>query len=305
MSNDKNIKNLSDYLDTLRVKPGSKIMLKDDYSTKADKALITKEEAEALLRESIITLSELQEKLYAHNRYSVLIVLQAMDASGKDSMIKHVYSGLNPQGVKVTSFKEPSREELDHDYLWRHHKALPGRGEIAIFNRSHYENVLITRVHPEYILGEHLPGVQNVKDITKTFWEERYKQINSFEKLLAANGTVILKFFLYLSKEEQKKRFLERIEKKSKNWKFSAQDVEERKHWDKYMEAYEDMLNATSAEHAPWHVLPADNKWFTRLAMGVILDRELQKLDIDYPSLPENQQLELENIKARLLAEEE
>jgi PPK2 family polyphosphate:nucleotide phosphotransferase len=228
-----------------------------------------------------------------------------MDAAGKDSVIKHVYSGVNPQGVKVTSFKAPSREELDHHYMWRHDKALPARGEIAIFNRSHYENVLITRVHPEFVLEEHLPGVNSIEDITQDFWRQRYRQINSFEETLAKNGMLILKFFLYLSKQEQKQRFLERIEKQSKNWKFSSQDVEERKHWNKYMEAYEDMLNATSTPHSPWHVLPADNKWFTRLAMGMILDNELQKLDIDYPQLPDDQLRELGDIKARLLTEED
>ena len=305
MDKDKHSKKLSDYIDTLRVKPGSKIALKEDYSTEANKEIIPKEEAEELLQESLETLSGLQEKLYAHNRYGVLIVLQAMDASGKDSMIKHVYSGLNPQGVRVTSFKQPSLEELDHDFLWRHHRALPARGEIAIFNRSHYENVLITRVHPEFILGEHLPGIQAVDDITKALWEKRYKQINGFEEVVAESGTLILKFFLYLSKKEQKKRFLERLERKSKNWKFSAQDVEERKQWHKYMEAYEDMLSATSSDHAPWFVLPADNKWFTRLAMGMILNRELQKLDIEYPSLPEDQQRDLKDIRAKLMAEED
>lgn len=305
MGNTKEQQAFIDYFETIKVKPGQKVSLKEDFSTKANKELATKESAQVLLRESIETLTELQEKLYAHNRHSVLIILQAMDAAGKDSMIKHVYSGLNPQGVKVTSFKTPSLEELDHHYLWRHDKALPARGEIAIFNRSHYENVLITRVHPEFILTENLPGVNRTDDINDAFWERRYQQINNFEKTLAENGMLILKFFLHLSKEEQKERFLERIEKKEKNWKFSAQDVVERKHWDSYMTAYEQMLSATSAPHAPWYVLPADNKWFTRLAMGLILDEELQKLDMDYPSLPQDQLLALSDIKDRLLAEED
>jgi PPK2 family polyphosphate:nucleotide phosphotransferase len=248
-------------------------------------------------------LAVLQDKLYAHNQYSVLIVLQAMDAAGKDGIIKHVMSGLNPTGVKVSSFKTPSKEELDHDYLWRHAKALPSRGEIGIFNRSHYENVLVTRVHPEYILSENLPDVSSVKDINKSFWEKRYKQINRWEKNLAENGTIILKFFLHVSKDEQKKRFLERINDKEKNWKFSVADAQERKHWDKYMAAYEELLSATSTDYAPWYVLPADDKWFTRLCLGAVIFFEFEKLGLSYPAVSQEQLDKLEAVKKELLSE--
>ena len=208
-----------------------------------------------------------------------------MDAAGKDGIIKHVLSGLNATGVKVSSFKTPTKEELDHDYLWRHAKALPARGEIGIFNRSHYENVLVTRVHPEYILNENLPDIDSLKDIDHDFWKSRFKQINRFEKNLAENGTIILKIFLHVSKDEQKKRFLERIDNPDKNWKFAIADAEERKHWDDYMKAYEEMLGATSTEHAPWYVLPADDKWFTRLCLGAIIYAEFEKLGLEYPTV--------------------
>jgi PPK2 family polyphosphate:nucleotide phosphotransferase len=203
---------LSKYLKSLQVKSGKKVSLKKDFSTGLKQKMFTKEEGEKLLEQSIKNLSRLQDKLYAHDEYSVLIVLQAMDAAGKDGAVKHVMTGLNPQGVKVTSFKVPSKEELDHDYFWRHYKELPARGEIGIFNRSHYENVLITKVHPEFVLNEKLPNIKSVKDVNDKFWEKRYKEINRFEKNLIENGTVILKFFLHVSKDEQKKRFLQRID---------------------------------------------------------------------------------------------
>jgi PPK2 family polyphosphate:nucleotide phosphotransferase len=259
------------YLDTLRVREGKKISLEKDFHSDYDHKMVTKAEGEKILEEGMNNLAIMQDKLYAHDQYSVLIVLQAMDAAGKDGIIKHVISGLNPTGVKVSSFKTPTKEELDHDYLWRHAKALPARGEIGIFNRSHYENVLVTRVHPEYILNENLPDVNTIKDIDKDFWHSRYKQINRFEKNLAENGTIILKIFLNVSKDEQKKRFLERIDNTDKNWKFSIADAQERKHWDAYMKAYEEMLSATSTDYAPWYVLPADDKWFTRLCLGAII----------------------------------
>ncbi len=291
------------YLDSLRVQPQQKVSLKKDFLTDYDHKSMSKEEGEQLLAEGIQNLSLMQDKLYAHNRHSILIVLQAMDAAGKDGAIKHVMSGLNPQGVKVTSFKTPSKEELDHDYIWRHYKALPGRGEIGIFNRSHYENVLVTRVHPEYILSENLPGIDKPEDITPAFWEKRFKQINRFEKNLAQNGTLILKFFLHVSKKEQKKRFLERIDDPSKNWKFSSADVEERQFWNQYMEAYEDMLSATSKEFAPWFVLPADDKWFTRLCLAAIISREFDKLDPTYPIVSDAEKAQLQMMREKLMQE--
>lgn len=293
------------YIETLQAKPGKTISLKKDFSTNYPSKIFkqTKKEGEILLQNGIKNLAKLQDKLYAHDQYSVLIVLQAMDAAGKDGAIKHVMSGLNPQGVKVSSFKSPSKEELDHDYFWRHYKALPGRGEIGIFNRSHYENVLVTKVHPEYILNENLPNVNSMKDIDKKFWDKRYKQINHFEKNLYENGTITLKFFLHVSKEEQKKRFLERIEDPTKNWKFSVADAQERKHWDAYQKAYEEMIEATSTDHAPWFILPADDKWFTRICLAAIIYKEFEKLQLTYPEVSDTQKQKLAEAKAELMKE--
>jgi PPK2 family polyphosphate:nucleotide phosphotransferase len=288
----------------LLVKPGKKFKL-SDYDTSYTGEEITKEESKILLDQGLEHLAEIQDKLYAHNRYSVLIILQAMDAAGKDSAVKHMLSGLNPTGVRVYSFKTPSSQELDHYYLWRHNAALPARGEIAIHNRSHYENVLITRVHPEYILNENLPGVQSVEDIDKDFWKRRFKQINRFEKNLSENGTIILKFFLHVSKKEQKKRFLERIDNPTKNWKFSLGDLKERAHWNDYQKAYEEALKATSKDHAPWFVIPADDKWYARLAMVSIIYKQFQSLSLEYPSVLAQQKAELEKAKVQLLAEKE
>ncbi|MBC6492482.1 polyphosphate kinase 2 family protein [Flavihumibacter stibioxidans] len=299
------LSSLSQYLDTLMVQPDRKISLKKDFETDYDHKMMTKEEGEKLLQTGIENLALMQDKLYAHNRHSILIVLQAMDAAGKDSAIKHVMSGLNPQGVKVTSFKTPSKEELDHDYLWRHFKALPARGEIGIFNRSHYENVLVTRVHPEYILNENIPGVETVEHITEDFWQQRFRDINRFEKYLSDNGTLILKFFLHVSKKEQKKRFIERIDDPAKNWKFAAGDVAERAFWDDYMKAYDDMLEATSKANAPWFILPADDKWFTRLCLAAIISREFDKLDASYPRISEEQKKELALMREKLINEPE
>jgi PPK2 family polyphosphate:nucleotide phosphotransferase len=293
---------LQDYLSTLKVKEGKKISLAK-FETDYDHKMLRKQEGSALLEDGIRQLASMQDMLYADNRYSVLIVLQAMDAAGKDGAIKHVMSGFNPQGVKVTSFKTPSSEELDHDYFWRHYKALPGRGEIVIFNRSHYENVLVTRVHPEFIMNEKIPGIQSVKDIDKKFWDNRYKQINRFEKNLYENGTRIIKFFLHLSKKEQKKRFLERIDKPEKNWKFSAADAAERKLWDIYQDAYAEMLSATSMEHAPWYVLPADDKWFTRICIAAVILLELKKLNLAYPKVSRDAMEKLLKAKEDLLAD--
>ncbi|MFN8415609.1 MAG: polyphosphate kinase 2 family protein [Cytophagaceae bacterium] len=288
------------YLDSLKVEPGKKVSLKKDFSTKFKYAM-KKDEGEEALKTSIELLSELQDKLYAHNQYNVLIVLQAMDAAGKDGAIKHVMSGLNPQGVKVYSFKAPNSTELDHSYLWRHYLCLPARGEIVIFNRSHYENVLVTKVHPEYVLGENIPGIDKLEDIDKKFWKMRYDQINNLEHTMNQNGTIILKFFLHVSKGEQKKRFMERIDNPAKNWKFSTADVKERQHWDKYQTAYEEALSATSTKEAPWFVLPADDKWATRLCIAGIIYKEFEKLGFDYPTISKAQKAELMKIRQILL----
>jgi PPK2 family polyphosphate:nucleotide phosphotransferase len=296
-------KAFSAYLKSLKVAPGKKVLLARDYHTDYDHKMVSKEEGTAILERGLEDMARIQDMLLAHNQFSVLIVLQALDAAGKDGAIKHVLSGLNPSGVKVSSFKVPSSQELDHDYFWRHYQQLPGRGEIGIFNRSHYENVLVTKVHPEYILKENLPGIASVKDIDKKFWQQRYKQINRFEKNLAENGTIILKLFLHVSKEEQKKRFLERIENPEKNWKFSIADARERQHWDKYQQAYEEMLSNTSTSYAPWYVLPADDKWFTRLCIGGILYFEFQKLGLSYPSISDAQRQQLLEVRKTLLEE--
>jgi len=291
------------YLESLHVKPEKKISLKKDYKTSSNQKFISKKEGQELLEEGILNLAKMQDKLYAHDEHSVLIVLQAMDAAGKDGAIKHVMSGLNPQGVRVASFKAPTTHELDHDYFWRHYKELPARGEVGIFNRSHYENVLVTRVHPEYLLREKLPKVDSVKDIDKKFWEMRYKQINRFEKNLVENGTTILKIFLHVSKDEQKKRFLERIDNPEKNWKFSVADAQERKLWSEYQKAYEEMLPATSTDYAPWFVVPADDKWFTRLIIGAIINLQFEKLKLSYPEVSKEQLAKLKAAKKELLAE--
>jgi PPK2 family polyphosphate:nucleotide phosphotransferase len=291
------------YLNSLKVKHGKAISLKKDYHSDVKKKIVSKEEGAQILEQGLENLALMQDKLYAFDKYSVLIVLQAMDAAGKDGAIKHVISGLNPSGVKVASFKSPSKEELDHDYLWRHYKELPGRGEIGIFNRSHYENVLVTKVHPEFLLSEKLPRIESVKDINAGFWKKRYQQINQFEKTLTENGTIVLKVFLHVSKDEQKKRFLERIDHPKKNWKFSVADAQERKHWDKYTEAYEELLSATSTEYAPWYVLPADDKWFTRLCLGAIIYFEFEKLKLQYPKISKEQKARLQGIKQELLSE--
>ncbi len=244
---------------------------------------ITQAESEKLLKANVKKLRKLQSKLYAEDRYAVLLIFQAMDGAGKDGTIKHVMSGVNPQGCQVYSFKQPSAEELDHDFLWRIHKAVPERGRIGIFNRSHYEDVLISRVHPEILLGTKLPLIRTVKDITPKFWRNRYQQINDFERYLTDNGIVVLKFFLNVSNEEQKLRFLARIEDETKNWKFSVSDIKERGYWDAYMKAYSDMLTHTSTQIAPWYVIPADNKWFMRYAVGEIIVSKMEALNLRYP----------------------
>ncbi len=262
---------------------------------------VDKSEAKAMLANGIEQLTDLQERLYACDRWSVLIVLQAMDAAGKDSVIKHVMSGLNPQGVEVHSFKQPSAEELDHNFLWRAARRLPERGRIGIFNRSYYEEVLVVRVHPELLELQQLPASVEDKDI----WQQRFDDICAFERHLARNGTRILKFFLHVSKEEQRKRFLERIDEPAKRWKFSMGDVAERKLWDKYMAAYEDMIRQTSRPAAPWFVVPADHKWFTRMVVAGALVQELQALGLDFPKVEGKALKELQDVGKALKKEDE
>jgi PPK2 family polyphosphate:nucleotide phosphotransferase len=263
-----------------------------------------KDDAEAILSDLVEQTADLQNQLYASNKNSLLIIFQAMDAAGKDSAIKHTMSGVNPQGCQVYSFKQPSSEDYDHDFLWRHYKALPERGRIGIHNRSHYENVLVTRVHPHYIMKENLPGINSVDDLDKDFWKQRYKSIRHFEEHLTQNGTVIIKFFLHLSKDEQKERFIKRIEDPAKNWKFAAGDLEERKLWKDYMEAYEDAINETSTPDAPWYVIPADKKWFSRIAISTVIVETLKSLKLKYPVLPPEEAGNLDEMK-RVLEKEE
>jgi PPK2 family polyphosphate:nucleotide phosphotransferase len=254
-----------------------------------------KDEAEAELEKLIRKTADVETELYASKRYALLIIFQAMDAAGKDSAIKHTMSGLNPQGCEVYSFKQPSAEEYAHDFLWRHYKALPERGRIGIFNRSYYENVLVTKVHPELLEDEHLPKPLSLEKLDKDFWKYRYESIRDFEKHLYRNGTVIIKFFLYVSKDEQRERFVERIDDPSKNWKFSLSDVEERKYWGKYMNAYEQAIRETASPETPWYVIPADKKWFSRIAISSIILDTLKSLKLKYPVLPA---VELEKLKS-------
>ena len=246
-------------------------------------------------------LSKRQDKMYAHNRYAVLICLQGMDTSGKDSLIREVFKEFNSRGVVVNSFKTPNSTELEHDYLWRHYLALPEKGKFGVFNRTHYENVLVTRVHPEYILFERLPGIEKVEDITPKFWKNRMKQIKNFEKHISQNGILILKFYLHLSKEEQRKRLLNRLENGEDNWKFSVGDLKERALWDEYMKYYEEAINATSTNHSPWYVVPADDKEMARVIVAKIIWEELQKLsDIDEPDLDPKVKANIEEYKELL-----
>jgi len=246
-------------------------------------------------------LSDLQDVMYSHNKYGVLICLQGMDTSGKDSLIREVFKEFNPRGVVVHSFKTPNSTELEHDYLWRHYIALPEKGKFAIFNRTHYENVLVTRVHPEYILAENLPGINSVKDITPKFWKKRIDQINNFEKHIAENGTIVMKFFLHLSKEEQRERLLRRLEEGKHNWKFSPGDLKEREHWDEYQKYYEEAINRTSTEHAPWYIVPADDKEMARYIVAKIIWEEMQKhTDIKEPELDDKVKANIEMYKKEL-----
>lgn len=280
------------------VKPSSRLRLRDCDSASTG-PFASKKDADGPLEKDLASLGELQSVLYAQDSHSVLVVLQAMDAAGKDSVVKHVMSGVNPQGVSVASFKAPSAEELDHDFLWRHICRLPRRGKIGIFNRSYYEEVLVVRVHPEFLANEKLPLSVEGENI----WKHRYEDINAFERYLTRNGTEVIKFFLHVSKKEQKKRFLERIEEPEKNWKFSSADLKERLHWDEYMKAYEEMLSHTSTEWAPWYVIPADHKWFTRVAVADVIVKRLKALKCRYPVVSEDHKRELAKSRKVLEAE--
>jgi PPK2 family polyphosphate:nucleotide phosphotransferase len=293
-------------IDLFRVAPGKRAKLKERDTgwaqTKEFKELgkdVIKARAQLILDESLAQLAEAQGLLYADDRYAVLMILQAMDAAGKDSTIKHVMSGVNPQGCQVFSFKKPSTEELDHTFLWRCMKRLPERGRIGIFNRSYYEDVLVVKVHPEVLQSKKLPPGKR----GKSFWKARYADINAFERHLVRNGTLILKFFLHVSKNEQKRRFLERLDRPEKNWKFSTADLAEREFWDDYQEAYEDALTATSTKWAPWYVVPADNKWVTRSVVADILTTGIRSLPLEFPT-PSDEQLEsLAAAREKLLSE--
>lgn len=286
-------------LSEIMAPPDKKISLKKDFDPGFTGGFDDKEGAAEKLSDNVERLSDLQEKLWAENTKGVLIIFQAIDAAGKDGAIRHVMSGVNPQGCHVTSFKSPSSEELDHDYMWRASKALPGRGMIGIFNRSYYEEVLVVKVHPEFLAKQNLPGKVGGKD----FWEQRYKEINRYEKYLTDNGIVVIKFFLNLSKNEQQERFLARIDEPAKNWKFSIADYEERARWDDYQQAFEDMLNHTSTDHAPWFVIPADKKWFARLAISETICEALEKLDPKFPEVTEEHRKELLKIREKLANE--
>ena len=298
MPTEKQLERIRKFIKPYRITDGKSFKLKDiDPDDTGEFGKGDKERFKETLDEGIEVLRELQEKLYADDKWGVLLIFQAMDAAGKDGAIKHVFSGINPQGCQVNSFKSPSTEELDHDYLWRCMKSLPERGRFGIFNRSYYEEVLVVRVHPEYLKAQKLPEEDN------NIWKKRFKDISQFEKYLSHNGFIVLKFFLHVSKKEQKKRFLDRLDKPEKNWKFSHADVKERQHWDKYMEAYEDMIRNTASEYAPWFVVPADNKWYTRVVVaGAIIDA-LESLNLQFPQLDEKKLEDLKNAREALINE--
>jgi PPK2 family polyphosphate:nucleotide phosphotransferase len=282
-----------------RVTKGESFRLKDvDPSDTLD---FTKEEHKPLAKEAlamgVAAMADLQDKLYAQDRWAVLLIFQAMDAAGKDGAIKHVMSGVNPQGCQVYSFKSPSSEDLDHDYLWRCMKCLPNRGHIGIFNRSYYEEVLVVRIHPEFLFKQKLPP----ELVDKNIWEQRFEDIRNFEQYLTRNGVIVRKFFLHVSKKEQKRRFLERIDDTQKNWKFSSNDAAERDFWDDYMEAYEEMIQETATKDAPWYVVPADNKWFTRVVVAAAVVETLADLDLGYPKVGKDKLKELATAKGKLL----
>ena len=296
---DARVRRIRELIEPLRVPPGSTVVLEDDFSPVDTGDVFSKEDSHGLIEQGVALLDDYQARLAAQDSYGVLVVLQALDAGGKDSTIRHVMSGVNPQGVVVHGFRVPSAEELDHDYLWRYAQKLPARGQITIFNRSHYEEVLVTRVHPEILERQKLPPAARDDGV----WERRYRQINDWERFLVENGFPVVKLFLNLSKEEQRRRFLRRIEHTEKNWKFKAHDVEERAHWDDYQAAFSEMLSATSTEHAPWYVIPADHKWFMRVAVAAVLVNTLYEIDPQYPTVDAEAKRELAASKEALEAE--
>jgi PPK2 family polyphosphate:nucleotide phosphotransferase len=295
---DKRLRFMTDLIDPLLVSPGSTVRLSRDHDPSYT-GPVTRPEADALLAEGVDLLATYQDRLAAQDTFGVLLVLQGLDASGKDSTIKHVMSGLNPQGVTVRAFKQPSAEELDHDFLWRYQCALPGRGRIGIFNRSHYEEVLVVRVHPELLAGERLPAAARKDGV----WARRYREINDWERYLVGNGIHVVKIMLNVSKQEQARRFLKRIDKPAKNWKFSASDVRERRYWDDYQRAFDSMLSQTSTPWAPWYVVPADHKWFSRLATAAVLVTALRAIDPRYPSVSAAGRALMAQARAGLVAE--
>jgi PPK2 family polyphosphate:nucleotide phosphotransferase len=299
MKTKETIKRAREFAKPFRVTKGKNFRLKDvDPDNTLDFTKEDKPRSKEALARGVTALAELQDKLYAQDKWAVLLIFQAMDAAGKDGAIKHVMSGVNPQGCQVFSFKSPSNEDLDHDYLWRCMKCLPNRGHIGIFNRSYYEEVLVVRVHPEFMTKQKLPP----KLVGKKIWEERFEDIRNFERYLARNGVIVRKFFLHVSKKEQKQRFLDRIEDPLKNWKFSSNDANERDYWDDYMTAYEEMIQETATKEAPWYVVPADNKWFTRVVVASAVIEALASLDLAYPKVDQSKLKELAAAKKKLVS---
>ena len=290
---------IAQLIELLRVEPGSEVNLARDYDPQLHADFLNKKAGNSLLKQGVKVLADYQERLAAQNTHGVLVCLQALDAAGKDGTIRHVMSGLNPQGVHVSSFKAPSAEELNHDFLWRYTQRLPARGEIGIFNRSHYEEVLVVRVHPELLDSERLPKNAKGKDV----WKRRYREINDWERYLTDNGIKVVKIFLNISKEEQRVRFLRRLDLPDHNWKFSASDARERRYWDDYQRAFSEMLSNTSTEWAPWHVIPADRKWFARTCVSAVLAHTLIELNPHYPRVSSAQRRDERQAKAELLAQ--
>jgi PPK2 family polyphosphate:nucleotide phosphotransferase len=281
-----------------RVTNGKKFRLKDiDPNDTGELKSEDKSRAKEALEDGVEALAELQDRLYAQDRWSVLLIFQAMDAAGKDGTIKHVMSGVNPQGCQVFSFKAPTSEDLDHDFLWRCQKSLPERGRIGIFNRSYYEETLVVRVHPDFLAAQKLPE----RCVTKHIWDERFQDIRGFERYLHRNGTIVRKFFLHVSNEEQQRRFLSRLDEPDKNWKFSPNDAKERRFWDEYMDAYEETIRGTATDDSPWYVVPADNKWFTRVVVAAAVIDALASLDLEYPTIDDAKRKELEKTRRELL----
>ena len=293
------LEELRSAIEPLRVEPGRKVRLPRDFDPRYTPDGLTKQDAAPLLARGVELLAEYQARLAAQDRYGLLVVFQAMDAAGKDGTIKHVMSGVNPQGVEVSSFKVPSTEELDHDYLWRYAKRMPGRGTIGIFNRSYYEETLVVRVHKEILLGQHLPASAKRGDV----WSRRFREINDWERYLTDNGIRIVKLFLNVSPEEQKRRFMRRIDDLERNWKFSPADVRERAHWDDYQHAFAEVLSHTSTEHAPWYVIPADRKWLMRLSAAAVILDQLVRIDPKFPVIDDVARKAMLDAKQELLAE--